>query len=150
VSVTTFPAVVTVQPDRRPQRGSASVETLLVTILVVTVVLTGFQVMLLFAGRNAARDAANAAVIAGAVERGSVQAAEAEARARLERAGGTSLLFDSQVEVRADTRTVTCTVTGEIISIVPFVPITVRQTATAPLERFYTPDEPLGWLGTNP
>lgn len=120
------------------------------TMLVVTVVLLGFQVMLLFSGRNAARDAANAAVIAGAVERGSVQAAEAEARARVERAGGTSLLFDSQVEVKADSSTVTCTVTGEILSIVPFVPITVRQTATAPLERFYTPDEPLGWSGAGP
>jgi Flp pilus assembly protein TadG len=125
---------------RGRQRGSVSVETLMVTLLVVLVVLTGFQVMLLFAGRNAARDAANAAVIAGAVERGSVQAADAEAKARLERAGGSNLLFDPSVQVRVDDGTVTCTVSGEILSLVPLVPITVHQTATAPLERFSTPD----------
>jgi len=84
----------------------------------------------LFTARDTARRAANGAVLTATVEGGSLDAARAEGGARLDRAGGTGLLSDYQVEVSRDGGTVTSRVTGHALSLIPGVPIDVTMTAT--------------------
>jgi len=105
---------------------------------VLALVMTVIQAGVYYHARDAARWAANGGAVAGAVHGGA--AAADEARARLDRAGGSSLLEDASVDATDTATDVTVTVRGTAKTFVPGLPpLTITQTVTAPVERFTAP-----------
>jgi len=105
-----------------------------VLLLVMTVIQAGVY----FHARDAARWAANGGAVVAAVH-GQGDGGD-EARARLERAGGSTLLEDAVVTTSDDGVDVTITVTGVAKTFVPGLPaLKITQTVTVPSERFTTP-----------
>jgi len=127
--------------DRRPaarDAGSYSVEAILTVTLVTTIVLGTFQVALWATARSAARHAANRAVITATLEGGTEAAADQAARQRLER--GSSGLFDNhEVDVTITGDEVRATVRGDVLSLVPGLPVRVTVTSTGQVERWTSP-----------
>jgi len=117
----------------RRDDGSYSVEAIVILPLIFLTIFAIFQIGLLFVARNTARRAANEAVLIATVEGGSMDAARAEGKARLDRAqgGGTMpLLSDYTVDVSQEGDTVTAVVRGHAVSLVPGIPMGVTMTAT--------------------
>ena len=86
-----------------------------------------------FYGRSAALAAAAAGVRAGALEHGSSSDCLAAAREILTRTS--DALTHAQVSCTRTPTTITATVTGDTLSVVPFVVPTTRQSASLPVER---------------
>ncbi|MCL2466966.1 MAG: pilus assembly protein [Micrococcales bacterium] len=123
---------------RRCDEGSAAVEAAILFPAVLVLVMAVIQAGVYYHARDAARWAANGGAVAGAVHGGA--AAEAEARDRIERAGGSSLLEDAAVSASDTGTDVTVTVRGTAKTFVPGLPpLTVTQTVTTPVERFTAP-----------
>lgn len=141
-------ATTTVRHGRRPvghdptpphhDRGSHSVEALLVFSLLVTVILGTVQVAFWFTARNAARHAATSAVLAATLEDGTEETARTEAERSLERTGE-AVLFDHSVQATRTATEVEVTITGEALSLVPFFPVHVTATSTGAVERWTNP-----------
>ena len=102
--------------------------------------MTIFQVAVYYHARNCAQSAANGGAMVGAVQGGSADLADAEARARIERAGGASLLDDATVTATSDGTQVQVRVEGTAVTFVPFLPaLKVSRTVVAPVEQFTVP-----------
>jgi len=123
---------------RRSDAGSAAVEAVVLYPFVLLLVMTVIQAGVYFHARDAARWAANGGAVVAAVH-GQGDGGD-EARARLERAGGSTLLEDAVVTTSDDGVGVTITVTGVAKTFVPGLPaLKVTQTVTVPSERFTAP-----------
>ncbi|MCL2090042.1 MAG: hypothetical protein FWH11_02260 [Micrococcales bacterium] len=94
------------------------------------------QVALWASGRNMARNAANGAVVVASLEGGTPDQAVAEAESRL---GHSDLLRTREVDVQVSGGQVRATVTGEVVSLVPGVPVRVTVTSVGPVERWTSP-----------
>jgi len=123
---------------RRDDTGSYSVEAILTITLVFTIIFGTFQVALWATARSAARDAANGAVVAASLERGTAETGKAEAERRLARTG-TGLLDNRTVEVTRTATEVRVTVKGDVLSLIPGFPVHVNVTSTGSVERWSTP-----------
>jgi len=123
----------------RDDTGSAGVEAVILYPVVLLLIFAIIQGGIVFHARNVARSAANGAVLAAQTETSTTSAGVSEANARLERAGGASLLSGTVVLVDRGVAQVSATVTGQAMSIVPGLSgITVSATATGATEH-YTP-----------
>jgi len=125
---------------RGPDRGDRGSVTLEMVILFPAVLLMSFgliQGALWYHARTVAMAAAEEALDAARAQHGTEAAGQAVARSFLGRAGDN--LRDARVVVHRVAATVTVTVTGTSVSVLPGVPgAAVSQTVSGPVER-YTP-----------
>lgn len=120
------------------EAGTYSVEALLTLTLVLTVIIGTFQVALWAAARSAARHAANGAVIVATLEGGTEAQASEAAKARLDR-GSTALFDNHTVNVSITGDDVRATVSGDVLSLVPGLPVHVNVTSTGSIEKWTNP-----------
>ena len=123
----------------RDDAGTYSVEAILVVPLVLIIVLGTFQVALWAAARNYARAAADRAVIAATIEGGTIEQASEQAEQRLKSPVEAGLLANHQVDVTPNGTDVRVAVTGDVLSLVPGLPIHVNVTSTGSTERWTSP-----------
>jgi len=117
------------------EHGSAAVQTAILFPVVLLLIFGIIQGALWFHARNVALGAAQEGVRVASAEGGASGADRAHEFVR-DLTGGT-LIRDLDVSESATGEAVTITVTGKAPSLVPGVSgVTVRQSATAPVERF--------------
>ena len=128
---------------RERERGSSSVEVVVLFPVVLLLVFGLVQGALWAHARNVAAAAAQEGVRAARAETTTPDAGRAEATAFLDRAGGQDVLLGARVEVTGTAVEVQVAVTGTAVSLLPGVPgPPVRQSATGPVERFTTAGTP--------
>jgi Flp pilus assembly protein TadG len=117
------------------ERGSAAVQTAILFPVALLLIFGIIQGALWFHARNVALGAAQEGVRVASAEGGAGGAERAHQFVR-DLTGGT-LIRDLDVSESATGEAVTITVTGKAPSLIPGVSgVTVRQSATAPIERF--------------
>jgi len=122
---------------RRNEEGNAPIEAAIIFPIMLLTIMTVIQAGVYYRAREAARTAANGAALAAAVEDGTAEQAVTKAQARIDAAGGSSLLQDTRVWAERDDETLTVHVTGHAMTFVPGLPdLGVDVTVAAPVERF--------------
>ena len=117
------------------ERGSAAVQSAILFPIALLLVFGIIQGALWFHARTIALGAAQEGARASSAEGGS--GGELRAREFVSNLAGGTLIRDLDVNETATGETVTITVAGKAPSLVPGVSgLTVRQSATAPIERF--------------
>jgi Flp pilus assembly protein TadG len=118
-----------------PERGSAAVQTAMLFPVVLLLVFGLIQGALWFHARNIALGAAQEGARAASAEGGA--GGEQRAREFVGNLTGGTLIRDLDVREATTAEMVTITVAGNAPSLLPGVTgLTVRQSATAPIERF--------------
>ncbi|MBL8931731.1 MAG: pilus assembly protein [Kineosporiaceae bacterium] len=121
-----------VDPD---DRGSASVELVVLFPALLALIFIVVQAGLHFYARSVALSAAREGARAAAVQAGTAADGQAAAQGFIARVGG-DLLSGARVSVSVDGRSSTVTVTGTSPSLVPgYDGFAITQQASAPLER---------------
>lgn len=120
-------------PEER-DRGMATIQMVLLMPALLAVIFAGMQAALWYHARAIATAAAQEGARAAGAQHGSAGAGSAEATAFLADAGQDAI---SRTAVRSsrDGTNATVTVTGASMSVIPGWRITVRQSATVPVER---------------
>lgn len=128
----TFPPAAS-QDYRASERGSSTVETAILVSVLITLLLTLMQGGVWWHTRNVALAAAEEAARAAASEHGTAVAGRRAATSFIDQsnAGMTNVGID----VRRSTTTVTVTITGHAMSVLPGITQQISQTATLPVER---------------
>ncbi|WP_433432237.1 TadE/TadG family type IV pilus assembly protein [Nonomuraea sp. CA-141351] len=121
------------------ERGSATLEAAVIYPVVLLLVLLAVNVALWFDARNLALSAAQEGLRVGRAYGSSLEAGKAAA-ARFAREAGGSFLLSPAVDVKRGGDTVTVTVHGQAISLIPLLTISIDQVAQAPVEK-WTVDE---------
>jgi Flp pilus assembly protein TadG len=125
--------------DERAERGSVTVETVLLLPAVVLFMMAVLQFALYYHGANVATAAAQDAMRAARVESGSAGAGEARGQEVLSFAAG-SVFDDVDVSVSRGDRNVRVVVEGSVASLVPGVHLHVTRTSEGPVEQFLPPE----------
>ncbi|MGB8020330.1 MAG: TadE family protein [Candidatus Nanopelagicales bacterium] len=124
------------EPRLAGERGSASLELAVVFPVVMALILLIVQAGIYWHARTLALTAAQEGLRSASVLRGSSQAGVAHAADFLDRAGADGWLTDRRAAADRGSTSVTVTVTGRAISLVPGIAgLPVRQAATGPVER---------------
>ncbi|MEW2507913.1 hypothetical protein AB0878_46370 [Amycolatopsis sp. NPDC047767] len=123
-----------ISKEFRGERGDDNVAAIILISALIVVALAVFQVVAVFLGRAVALEAARDGVAAARIPPVDLPAAAARAENYTGRATGTWL---DAVGARAssDGRIVWVTVTAHAASFIPFVTVTISQTASGPVER---------------
>jgi len=122
---------------RASQRGSASLELVVIFPAVLALIFGAVQIALFFHARNVALAAAQAGARAAAAQHGTAAAGATSTWTFLDQAGGPEVLTNTQVTPTRSSTQATVTVTGKSLSVFPGIPgFTVHQTAHRPVERF--------------
>lgn len=125
----------------RGERGAASLaQTVLVAPTLLAVLMLIVQVGLVLHARNVAEQAAQAGAAAGRAYDGSESDARASTLAYLGSLGDRTLAHRGVV-VERTTDTASVTVTGTVLSVVPWLDLQVSESASGPVERF-VPEAP--------
>jgi len=119
----------------RRDRGASSVEMVLALPIVLTVLFLAVQAGMWFYARSIALAAAQSGARTSAMLDSSLQAGLSDARSFATGVGGTTLSDVTVTGDRSATST-TVTVSGHTVRLVPFMDLTVSQTATLPVERY--------------
>ncbi|MGW4796688.1 TadE family protein [Nonomuraea sp. NPDC004297] len=119
------------------ERGSAALEAALVYPAVLLLVLLTMNTALWFHGRTLAMAAAQEGLRAGRSHGSSPSAGQATAERFVREAGG-SFLTRPKIAVTRHADTLEVSVSGETISLVPLLTLTVSQVARAPIEKWTT------------
>lgn len=123
----------------RDERGSVSLELVVVFPAVLLVLFVGIQVALYFHARNVALAAAQEGLRAARAENGTAALGGQRAEDFLRSAGGSSVLTGVNVDEVRSATDASITVSGDALVVIPFVPMPrVSQTAAGPVERFTT------------
>ncbi|WP_404388839.1 TadE/TadG family type IV pilus assembly protein [Humibacillus xanthopallidus] len=117
------------------ERGSASIQMVLLLPVLFTVMFLGMQAALFYHARSVAIAAAQEGARASSVEDGSRGAGAAAAASFVAEAGGDDVLKGALVSSSRTAEVATVTVTGTSLSVIPGWSPFVRQSATAPVER---------------
>ena len=113
--------------------GAGTVELVIATPLLLLLLLLVVQFAVWAHGTHQAQAAANQALQSARVFHATAGQGEADGRALLAQAGGTLASSDITVDRGADT--VTVTVTGTAMTVVPFLHLPIRVVMTGPTER---------------
>ena len=116
----------------RGERGSASVQMVVIMPLLFLIVFTGLQAGLFFYGRSAALSAATTGARAGAAEHGTLTDCRQAAAAFL--AGLGDVLTDTRIDCRRSAGTVAVVVAGTTLSVIPGWNPRVEQADARPVE----------------
>ena len=119
----------------RGERGSSSVEMVIALPIVLTVLFLAVQAGTWFHARSIALASAQSGARTSAMLNSSLEAGLSSARSFAADVGGTTLTGVTVTGDRTATST-TVTVTGHSVRLVPFMDVTVSQSATLPLERY--------------
>lgn len=119
----------------RGERGSSSIEMVIALPIVLTVLFLAVQAGMWFYARSIALAAAQSGARTSAMLNSSLQAGLADAQSFATDVGGTTLSGVSVTGARSATST-TVTVQGHTVRLVPFMDLTVTQSATLPVERY--------------
>ena len=119
----------------RGERGSSSVEMVIALPLVLTVLFLAVQAGTWFHARSIALASAQSGARTSAMLNSSLEAGLSSARSFAADVGGTTLTGVTVTGDRTATTT-TVTVTGHSVRLVPFMDVTVSQSATLPVERY--------------
>ena len=123
--------------ERQSQRGSASLELVVIFPAVLALIFGAVQIALYFHARNVALAAAQEGARAAAAQHGTAAAGATSSWSFLDQAGGSEVLTNTEVTPIRTSTQVTVTVTGTSLSVFPGLPgFTVHQTARRPVERF--------------
>jgi Flp pilus assembly protein TadG len=117
--------------------GFATVEALFTVPVMVLVIWAAVQVGLWWYGRQLAETSAQEAARAARAYAATAAAGQAEGYSYLGKVDGTgTALHNPSIRVTRGAQTVTVTVKGEIVSLVPWVSPTVTITVTSPVETY--------------
>ncbi|WP_232547396.1 TadE family protein [Propioniciclava soli] len=119
----------------RGERGSSSVEMVIALPIVLTVLFLAVQAGSWFHARSIALASAQSGARTSAMLNSSLEAGLSSARSFAADVGGTTLTGVTVTGDRTATST-TVTVTGHSVRLVPFMDVTVSQSATLPVERY--------------
>lgn len=117
------------------ERGSAALEAVLVYPAVLLLVLAAVNTALWYHARSLALAAAQEGARAGRVHGSGLAAGQAAAERFVRQVGG-SFLTSPEISVERRADTVVVEVRGQAISLIPLLPLGVRQVARAPVERW--------------
>lgn len=121
----------------RTDRGSISLEYVVLTPVLLLLIFTIVQVAFWYHGRDVALAAAQQGARAAREHNGGSAAKGADAaRAFIERAGGSKVIENAAVTPQRTATDVTVTVTGNVMTLVPGLRLPISQTASLPVERF--------------
>ena len=120
---------------KRGERGSSSVEMVIALPIVLTVLFLAVQAGTWFHARSIALASAQSGARTSAMLNSSLEAGLSSARSFAADVGGTTLTGVTVTGDRTATST-TVTVTGHSVRLVPFMDVTVSQSATLPVERY--------------
>ena len=123
------------QSAKRGERGSSSVEMVIALPIVLTVLFLAVQAGTWFHARSIALASAQSGARTSAMLNSSLEAGLSSARSFAADVGGTTLTGVTVTGDRTATTT-TVTVTGHSVRLVPFMDVTVSQSATLPVERY--------------
>ena len=124
--------------DRRfGERGSVTAELVIATPLLLLLILGVVQFALWEHAVHVAQATAQQGLAAGRVQGGTEQAATTEAHNVLAQVGS-GVLVRPNVSATRGALTTTVVVTGQAESVLPFLSLPVRSSATGPTERFTT------------
>lgn len=118
------------------QRGSVTIEAILLIPFIFGVILAIVEGALYFHAQDAARMAASQALEMARAEDGTDAAAVSAADQMLAQV---SALVDHDINISRTADEVTVTVSGDTRSLVPFITPEVSQSATGPIEQWSTP-----------
>lgn len=119
----------------RGEEGVATTEAVLVTPVLLLLVMTVFQFGLWYHAQHVATAAAEEGARAARAEQGTATAGRTRAEAFLDQAGPT-IVQDRTVDASRTADTVTVTVHGTAVAVIPGLHLSIRATATSPVERF--------------
>lgn len=119
----------------RPERGSVSIQMVLLMPVLFGVMFLGMQAALYYHARAVALAAAQEGAREAASENGSQHSGLGTARTFLADAGGNDVMTSTRVSGNRTSTTATVTVTGRSLSVIPGWQVTVQQSASAPVER---------------
>lgn len=119
----------------RGERGSSSVEMVIALPIVLTVLFLAVQAGTWFHARSIALASAQSGARTSAMLNSSLEAGLSSARSFASDVGGTTLTGVTVTGDRTATST-TVTVTGHSVRLVPFMDVSVSQSATLPVERY--------------
>lgn len=125
--------------SRRGERGSVSVELVIVLPALFAVMFLGVQAALYYHARTVAIAAAEEGARAAGAEHGSEADGVAAATSFVAEAGGEDVLAHHRATARRSATTATVTVRGVSLSVIPGWHLEVSQSATATVERLTTP-----------
>lgn len=119
--------------SRRDERGSASIDMLMLMPVIFGLLFVTLQAGLYYYGRSAALAVATSGVRAAAAEDGTTAACRSAAEAMLAKAG--DALTGATIHCTRTVTNATVTVQGTTLSVVPLVLPHTRQTVSLPVER---------------
>ncbi|MEV4575071.1 TadE family protein [Nonomuraea jabiensis] len=119
------------------ERGSSTLEAALVYPAVLLLVMLTLNTALWFHARTLAMAAAQEGLRAGRSHGSSPSAGQATAERFVRQAGG-AFLTRPKVAITRDADSLEVSVSGQAISLVPLLTLTVTQVARAPIERWTT------------
>lgn len=119
----------------RDERGSVSIQMIVLMPVMFLVMFTGVQAALYYHARAVAIAAAQEGAREAGSENGSPGSGEAVARGFISQAGGSDTLAGSSVSGSRSATTATVIVTGHSLSVIPGWKITITQSSSVPVER---------------
>jgi Flp pilus assembly protein TadG len=124
---------------RRDERGSASIQLVILLPALFAVMFLGMQAALFYHARSVAIAAAQEGARAASAESGTQSDGVAAAEAFVSDAGGDDVLSGVSVTADRTATTVTVTVTGNSLSVIPGWTPRIEQSASLPTERITAP-----------
>lgn len=123
---------------RRGEHGETMTQTVIIAPVLFTLIMTIIQFALFAHAQNVAEAAAQEGV-AAARQFGSTESAGTAKASDALASLGPKMLTEHAVNVNRSATTVTVTVTGQVLSLVPGYHPHISQTASGPVERYVAP-----------
>ena len=120
---------------RQDERGSVAIQMVFLMPALFAVMFLGVQGALYYHAREVALAAAQEGAREAGSENGSRESGVETANGFLQDAGGSDVMTSTSVSGSRTTTTATITVTGKSMSVIPGWHVTVRQSASVPVER---------------
>lgn len=133
------PRPATSSDSRRDERGSATIELLILLPVLFAVMFLGVQAALFHHARSVAIAAAQEGARAAGGEHGTESDGVQAATAFIEEAGGDDVLSATTTTANRGAATATVVVRGRSLSVIPGWSPVVRQVASVPVEKLTTP-----------
>lgn len=133
------PATSSSRTPRCDQRGSTSIELVILLPALFALMFLGMQAALFYQARTVAIAAAQEGARAAGAEQGRESDGVTAANDFLTEAGGDDVLTTTSTHVDRTPTTATVTVTGFSLSVIPGWNIRITQSATVPVERLTAP-----------
>jgi len=124
---------------RRDERGSVSIELVILLPALFAVMFLGMQAALVYHARTVAIAAAQEGARAAGAEQGSESDGVGAANDFIADAGGDDVLTGTSTSADRTATTATVNVTGFSLSVIPGWKVRISQSATVPVERLTAP-----------